>query len=182
MSDTSFMEGQEKIDDILLELGQKVESLIKKRKDISFIEDQLKEMTESERVLSREEIPQLLLSRGLSSITLQTGEKIDIIEKLTAAIPKDSVKRSLVLKWLINNGGDNLITQELKIEEPELKLIEYLQEEGIPFFNNHVVNTNSFKAFLNAKLGLKKGSLQELEIADIPKEANPFIYRETKIK
>ena len=83
---------------------------------------------------------------------------------------------------MIENGGDNLIIQELKVEEPELSLFEYLQEEGIPFFNEHKVNTNSFKAFLNAKLGLKKGSLQELEISDIPKEVNPFIYKETKIK
>ncbi len=182
MSDTSFMEGKEKGDDILVELSGKVTSLIQKRKDISFAEEKLKEIIRQERILSREEIPQLLLSRGLSSITLETGEKIDIIEKFTAVIPKDETKRSLVLKWLIKNGGDNLIVQELKIEEPELSLFEYLQEEGIPFFNEHKVNTNSFKAFLNAKLGLKKGSLQELEINDIPKEVNPFIYKETKIK
>ena len=183
MSDTDFLEGKQKVDDILTELSEKVTRLIQKRKDIDFTEDKLKEMAKQEKELSQEEIPQLLLSRGLSSISLATGEKIDIVEKLTASVPKKNEEnKSIVLKWLIENGGANLIKQELKVEEPEKAIIDFLQEEGIPFTNLPSVNANSFKAFLNAKLGLKKGSLQELELSDIPKEANPYVYKETKIK
>lgn len=183
MNNTNFLEGKQKVDDILTELSEKVTKLIQKRKDIDFAEVKLKEMNVQEKELSQEEIPQLLLSRGLSSISLSTGEKIDIIEKLTASIPKrNEENKSKVLKWLIENDGGNLIKQELKVEEPEKLIIDFLQEKGIPFTNLPSVNVNSFKAFLNAKLGLKKGSLQELELSDIPKEANPYLYKETKIK
>jgi len=183
MSDINFLEGEQKVDDILVELSEKVTKLIQKRKDINFVEDKLKEMAKQEKELSQESIPQLLLSRGLSSITLGSGEKIEIVEKLTASIPKrNEGNKSKVLKWLIENGGANLIKQELKIEEPEKLIVDFLQEQGIPFTNLPSVNANSFKAFLNAKLGLKKGSLQELELSDIPKEANPYVYKETKIK
>lgn len=181
--DVVFLEGQEKVADILEELADKVNKLIQKRADIAFSEVKLKEMNVQEKSLSQDEIPQLLLSRGLSSISLSTGEKIDIIEKLAASIPKrDEIKKSKVLKWLIENGGGNLIKQELKVEEPEKVIVDFLQEKGIPFTNLPSVNSNSFKAFLNAKLGLKKGSLQELELGDIPEEVNPYLYKETKIK
>ncbi len=183
MSETDFLEREEKVDDILEELSSKVNKLIEIRKDIVFKEEMVKGEKERERVLSREEIPQLLLSRGLSVIYLSTGERIDIVEKLTASIPKKNIEdRSKVLKWLIENGGSNLVVKELKVEEAEELVIDFLQEKGIPFTNAPSVNANSFKAFLNAKLGLKKGSLQEIELGDIPKEANPYLYKETKIK
>ena len=183
MSDTSFLEGEQKVDDILAELSERVASLIQKRKDIDFAEEKLKEMNVQEKELSQESIPQLLFSCGLSSISLTTGEKIEVIEKLTASIPKrNEENKGKVLKWLIENGGANLIKQELKIEEPEKLIVDFLQKQGIPFSNLPSVNANSFKAFLNAKLGLKKGSLQEIELGDIPKEANPYVYKETKIK
>ena len=67
------------------------------------------------------------------------------------------------------------------MEEPEKHIIVYLREKAVPFESKLTVNTNSFKAFLSEKLGMKKGSLQTLEIQDVPKEANPFIYKETKL-
>ena len=185
MESVNFLEEEPKVMGgiVLKELSEKVTKLIQKRKDINFAEDKLKEIKKEEEELSRQAIPQLLLSCGLSSISLSSGEKIEIIEKLTVSIPKkDEENRKKVMKWLIKIGGANLIKQELKVEEPEQSIINFLQKEGIPFMNLHSVNARSFTAFLNAKLGMKKGSLQELELADIPKEVNPFVYKETKIK
>ena len=182
MEETNFLENQEPTEDILSQLGDKVKDLVAKRKDIAFLDDKIKEAKKEEKVLSSESIPDLLFSCGLSSINLDTGEKITVIEKLTVSMPKkDTVKRQIIFKWLIEIGGKYLIKKELKIEEPEKHVITYLRDKGIPFENVLAVNTNSLRAFLSDKLGMKKGSLQTLEIQDVPREANPFIYKETKL-
>lgn len=182
LGDVEFLESlKPEVIDILAELGNKVKRLVQKRKDIAFIEEKLKEAKKEEATMSNEEIPTLLLSRGLSSIRLDTGEKIDIIEKLFVGVPKDKTKRSVIFKFLVENEGKYLIKKELTVEEPEEHIIEYLRKKGIPFVNELNVNTNSFRAFLSAKLGMKKGSLPTMELHEIPKEANPFILKETKI-
>lgn len=182
LGDMSFLESlKPDVIDILKELGNKLNKLLKTRHEIGFIEEKLKEMKKEERELSGEEIPNLLLGRGLSSIKLETGERVEILEKLAVSVPKDRTKRSIIFTWLVENGGNYLIKKELKVEEPEDSIIEYLKFHGIPFTNELGMNTNSLKAFLNDKLGMKKGSLQVIEISDIPKEINPFIFRETKI-
>ncbi len=170
------------IDDILAELGEKVHSLRDKRQEIVFAEEKLKELKQEETGLSQEEIPQILLSRGLSSIKLSTGEKVDIVEILAASMPKDPKKKSTVMTWLVKNQGEHLIKRELTVEEPEEKIVQFLRREGIPYLNELKVNTNSFKAFLRQGLGMKKGSLQVLEIGDIPKECNPYVFKRTDIK
>ena len=183
MSDTSFLDDVDQgIDDILAELGSKVKSLLDKRQEIAFMEDKLKEAKKEEATLSGEEIPQLLLSRGISEIKLDTGEKVEVVEKLAASMPKDPKKRQAIFTWLAENRGSHLIKQELKVEEPEAHIIAYLRGKGIPFDNEMSVNTNSFKAFLSAELGMKKGSLQSIELADIPREANPYVFKRTNIK
>jgi hypothetical protein len=123
-----------------------------------------------------------LLAQGLLSIELETGDKVRIDEKLYASVPKDPKNKRLVINWLIEQNGQYLIKREVSIEEPEKWILDLLQEKDVPHDEKHTVNTNSFKAFIRAKLGLKKGSLQEIEIGDIPKEANTFIRKETVIK
>lgn len=184
IGDTDFLESlKPDVIDILEELGNKVNALLNKRKEIAFMEEKLEEANKKEKELSEDEIPMLLLSRGLSSIKLKTGEKVEIIEKLAAGIPKkDKLKRAAIFKWLIENKGAYLVKKELIVDEPEDSIINFLREKGIPFSNELNVNTNSFKAFLSDKLGMKKGSLQTLELSEIPKEANPYIYKKTDIK
>ena len=182
MSDLSYLAPSDTPrEDVLRELGKKVHDLLEKRKEIAFAEEKLKELSKQEAELSREEIPQIILSRGLSSVRLDTGEKVEVIEHLAASVPKDEVKRKVVFAWLVQNQGAYLIKQELVVEDPEQELVDYLRKKEIPFTKGLSMNTNSFQAFLRAGLGMKKGTLQTLEIGEIPKEANPFVYKETKI-
>jgi len=182
LEDLSFLENQEPNLDTLSKLGEKVKELIDKRKAIDFLDAKLKEAKADEFILSGETIPTLLLSCGLTSLILDTGEKITVKEKLAVTMPKKDIKkRQVVFKWLIEIGGEYLIKKELTVEEPEKHIVDYLREKAIPFENKLNVNTNSLKAFLAEKLGMKKGSLQTLEIQDVPKETSPFIYKETKL-
>lgn len=182
-NDLGFLEQPDKVDtNILAELKEKVDQLIDQRSRINLLEEQVKQEREKEARLSGEEIPNILLAHGITSINMESGEKIEVIEKLSASVPKeDIIKRNTVFHWLIQNGGSYLIKQELVVEEPEKAIIEFLDQKGIPYANEKKVNTNSFKAFLAAKLGMKKNTLAEIEISSVPKEASPFIYRETKI-
>ena len=182
LGDASFLESlKPDVTDILKELKSKIDKLVKIRKDIKFMEDKLAKANKDEASLSSEDIPNLLLSRGLSELKLDSGEKIIIKEKLFASVPKEQGKQKIVISWLIENGGAYLVKKELKVEDPEEHILNYLKEQGIGFSNELSVNTNSFRAFLNEKLGMKKGSLPVMEIGEIPKQANPFIHKETKI-
>jgi len=181
--DFKFLEGKDSpATDVLKEISTAVNILIDIRKDIDHMEDQLKDLKKDETQLSQEDVPNLLLERGLTSITLESGEKIEISEDLHTSLPKDPIKRKVVLRWLINNGGSGMIKEEVKIEEPEKSLIDYLIEEDIPFERIHDIHNSTLRAFFKSKLGISKGSLQEIEIGDIPKEASIFVFKKTKIK
>ena len=182
MGKLDFLEDQEEMDS-MEELSILVVALIGKRKSIDMLEEQLKNEKEMEKKLSQEEIPSVLLEKGVTSITLESGEKVTIIEDIFITVPKeDRAKRSIVLKWLIKIGGENLIKKEMKIEEPEEHIIQYLRKNKIPYVNSQTVHAGSLKAFLKGKLGITKGSLQEIEVGEVPKEANLFVFNKTKIK
>jgi len=181
--DLDFLEPNDTMErDVLTDLSHLAQELVTTRKDINLIEESLKLAKELERKLSQEDIPNLLLQRGLMSITLDTGEKIEVAEDVTASLPKDFIKRKIVLRWLIKNGGGPLIKEELRVEEPEKALMQYLEEMDIPYENIRDVHHSTFKAFFRSKLGITKGSLQEIEVGDVPKEVNLFVFKKTKIK
>ena len=182
MPDLNYLEEKDEDIDSLEELAVLVEKLVAKRKNIEFLEEQLTVAKKFERLLSQEEIPSLLLKNNLTSITLESGEQITIIENLRVSLPKNSLNRSVVLKWLIENGGENMIKKELVIDEPEEHIKQYLKKCGVPFIASQDIHAQTLKAFFKSKLGIAKGSLQEIEISDVPKEANLFVFKETKIK
>jgi len=157
--------------------------LKEKRKIIALLEMQLAEAKENERQLSQEEIPMLLLRNSVTSINLEDGSKVSIQEKIRVSLPKkDFIKRNTVMKWIIENGGANIIKRELKIEEPEKGVIDFLKENNIFFEDKKDIHASTLKAWLSSKLGMSKNSLQEIEVGDVPIEANLFIFKETKIK
>lgn len=104
-------------------------------------------------------------------------------KSLSVSLPKkDVLKRRTVLNWIIENGGEGIVDEILSVEDPEEELFSYLQQQAIPFNHNKDIHHSRLKAWFRAKLGIKKGTLQEIEVGDVPTEANLFIYSETKIK
>jgi len=157
--------------------------LKEKRKIISQLEMQLAEAKENERQLSQEEIPMLLLKNNITSVNLEDGSEVSIQEKIRVSLPKkDVMKRITIMKWIIENGGANIIKRELKIEEPEKGVIDFLKENNVFFEDKKDIHASTLKAWFSSKLGMSKNSLQEIEIGDVPIEANLFIFKETKIK
>jgi len=185
MSDVDFLnEVGEGIDSNDLELlSAKVILLKEKQTKIKELEADLEQLEQEERILSREDIPEFLLSRRLKAIEMEDGTKIKIEEKISLGLPKkDVVKRKTVFTWLRGNGGDGIIKNELKIVDPEESVKDYLLENKIPFALIDDIHYQTLKSFVSGKLGLKKGTLAEIEVSDVPEELNLFIYKETKVK
>jgi hypothetical protein len=168
-------------DDLSL-LTEKTKLLRKKEKEIEKLNEKLQKLNEEARILSREEIPEFLMSKGLKKIELSNGLRVEVQEKISLTLPKkDLMKRTIALNWLVKNGGEAIITTELHVTDPEKKLKDWLMEQDIPYADIKDVNHARLKSFVSAKLGMKKGSLPEIETSDIPKEFNLFIYNETKL-
>lgn len=184
MSDLSFLEKEEeKSSDVeLKKLSDLVDVLSEKRKQISLIEDQLKSAKDEERKLSEEEIPTFMLSKGLTAITTDSGFKVSIKENLKAYLPKDPIKRSVALKWIITNDGESIIKDKIEIEEPEVVLETYLKDMGIPFRHIRDIHNSTLVAYMKGLLGLSKGSLQTVELSEVPDELGAYIYNKTTIK
>lgn len=185
MSDVSFLEGQtSQVDETeLTKLSALVTRLKEKRKAIVEAERLLNDLEKEERVLSREEIPDFLQSKGFTLLKMDDGSVVEIKEKLSAKLPsKDPVKKMMVLKWVIKNQGENIIDNNMIISDPEESIKQYMDTQGIPYELKQDIHHSRFRSFLANKLGLTKGSLPEIEITDIPAEASPFLYKETIIK
>ena len=123
------------------------------------------------------------MSKGLKSIETENGIKIEVQEKIAVSLPKRDInKRLKALDWIRNNGGAPLISNDLLVSDPEEGLKHWLIEHKIPFQVKQDIHYARLKSFISGKLGMKKGSLPEIETSDVPSELNLFIYNETKIK
>ena len=182
MSDFLDSVSQEFTPGDLEQLGAMIETLEEVTTGIATLEEELKAAKERERLLSREQIPDLLLSRGLSEIKTSDGKKVIVKEKIACGVPKDPVKKKTVLNWVIEQGGSSIIDKTLTVDEPEQKLKDQLLKDGIPFKSDVAVHHMRFRSFLSELLGLKKGSIATIEPNDVPSEANLFVYKETTIK
>lgn len=184
MENTDFLEnsGSNPTESDLKRISNMCISLSTLRKDINFMKERLRLLEKSERMLSQEEIPTMLFSKGLQSIKLEDGQEIKIKEDIKVTLPKNPINRLAVLRWITENDGSDIIKREVKIEDPELLVTNFLKDNKIPFLDLKSIHASTLKAWFRGKLGIAKGSLQEIEIADVPKEANLFMYKQTIIK
>jgi hypothetical protein len=183
MSDLSFLESNDVTGDDLKTLSTLCDRLKEKRKEIALMELQLKSLKETERKLGQEEIPNLLFSKGISSLSLEDGSTVTVRESVKVSIAKtDKQKRAEAFKWIIENGGAGIIKRELRIEEPEQQTITFLKDNSIAFDDKKDIHHSTLKAWFSSKLGISKNSLQEIEMGDVPSSINLFMYNETKIK
>ena len=188
MDDVQFLddlatEHLEKSDDMeLKKLSSMVDILAEKRKQISLMEDQLKQAKAEERKIGEEEIPTFMLSKGLTAITTESGFKVSVKEELKAYLPKEPIKRSVALKWVVANDGEGIIKDKIEVEEPEQSIVTYLNENNIPYRHIRDINNRTLVAYMKGLLGISKGSLQTVELSEIPAELGAYVYNKTTIK
>lgn len=150
--------------------------------DIQSLEDQLKEKVLLYEEVSERTLPAMLAENGLDELKLANGKKLSVSEDVYVSVPKNDIGRKIVLKWLSDNGADDLIKENMIIEEPPEELKTFISMRGINYSQDRTVNTNSLKAWFKRKLGMARGSIQEIQLTDVPKEANLFVERRAKIR
>ena len=182
--DTSFLEGSESevsevtLNDIQTAVDDYVQMLLKMEE----IDESKKALSASIKAYSEEIIPNLLTRCGLESITTASGQKITVKEEVFARIPTDPTKRAEALSWLRNNGGEDLIGEELIIEAPDEEVKKQIAQLGVDYSTTVSVNTNSLLAFFREALGIKKGSTQRINYTDAAPALGLYVYKKTMIK
>jgi hypothetical protein len=164
------------------EVMKYVDTLDTLASDIEKISEQLKEKQSLFDELSKETLPALLAQNGLDELKLSNGKKLSIKEDVFVGIPKNDEGKKLALEWLGENGGTDLIKEEVTVDNPTPELKNELRISGMTFEENTSVNTNSLKAWFKRRLGMTKGSIQDLDLNEVPKAMNLFIERKAVIK
>ncbi len=130
MSKINFEEDVANIDQESLE---SVSSLLQQQlimeNEVEMAELDLKDKKDKLRKLSEEIIPARMTELGMSSTTMVDGSKVDVVENIYVAIPKDPDKSAACYQWLEDNGLGDIIKNNVgmsfgKGEGQEAKLLE----------------------------------------------------------
>ena len=110
MSKINFEEDVANIDQESLE---SVSSLLQQQlimeNEVEIAELELKNKKDKLRKLSEEIIPARMTELGMSSTTMVDGSKVDVVENIYVAIPKDPDKSAACYQWLEDNGLGDII-------------------------------------------------------------------------
>ena len=161
-------------------LMEPVNVMIQLGKDVDEAEAKLAELKKSYKTLADTVIPDILTQNGVYEIKME-NVTISLKEMVEASIPKDEEKRARVFKFLAEKGAAHLIKDVLTVEDPSESFVQTLKDSGAVFSRDKNVNGNSLKAWLRDKLGINKGSVQELTKEDFPQEMSVYPHFTTKI-
>lgn len=140
----------------LAELTNAAQALLDADKEVKRIDGELKKAKENARVLREETIPGALQELGVTSIQLDTGQKITITQTVYASIPDD--KKIEAFKWLNENGFGGLIKTLVKREFGKGERTDALNYAAELVKNGHnvkfeeSVHPQTLKAFINEQI------------------------------
>lgn len=180
MSDFSHQNTEVKESDIQADavLKQKASEFMQLSSDFAEKEAELNLLKDKIEGLNKDLVT-LLVERGWSALPLIGGRKLELKEGVYARFPKNDPD---CLKWLKNNGGEDLVKSSLVVDTISPEVVDALEGVGAEFAHTVDVNTNSLQAFFKRKLGLTKGSVRELEVEDVPKGFSLFEKKEVVLK
>ncbi len=179
-------------EDSLDELSALVQQQLQLESQIKEVEGTLDVLKKAHRKVSGEEIPNVLLSRGLSSIKLATGEKVDVREDVSVTV-KD---HNAFFEFLRERKEDGIIKMMFSFDRmpPEKldALLELLQENGYQFDFDVNVHPNTRKKYFKILIGLEEDDDEErlkgfssgkyIRVADLPDWCSVFVIYKTRIK
>lgn len=140
----------------LTELKALAQTLLDFDADVKEVESQLKVKKEKARVLRETTIPNVMDEMELSSITLNTGQKLTISQEVYAKIPADKKKEAH--DWLNSNGFGGLIKTTVKAtygkgeRKDAVTLTKELHKRGLDVAFDESVHASTLKAFLKEQI------------------------------
>jgi hypothetical protein len=125
-------------------------------KEVEKAEFLLKAAKEKLRVLTEETIPSVMQELGLTSLVLDTGQKLSVKQDVYASIPSGNKREAY--DWLNENGFGGLIKISVDVEygkgeaELAIALFKELQERGLSANAEESVHAQTLKAFLREQV------------------------------
>ena len=180
MSENLFQEEQPVSEDMLVKLSESCDRLRKLEKEVEEAEDVLKHKQRELENVSRDTIPSLLNSLGLSELRLSTGEKIEIKDKVKASIANKNYFEAY-RNMVEAEGGDEeaekkvngLFKSTAVLEDPSDEVLDFLLDKEIAYESKKSIHAQTLAKYCRGKL--ERGEF-------IPEGISVFSYQETKIK
>ena len=138
------------------ELSELCTRLLELQKQITKCEDNIKKLRNEERLLSENEIPNLMQQAGISSLKLIDGSSVSFKPEYYAKIPVS--KTDEAFDWLSSNGHGDLIKNEVSLkfgrseDNVANSIVEDLKSKGHNVSQKKKVEPMSLKAFVREQI------------------------------
>tara|TARA_A100000171_G_scaffold51767_1_gene67196 strand:- start:1004 stop:1549 length:546 start_codon:yes stop_codon:yes gene_type:complete len=138
------------------ELSELCTRLLELQKQITKCEDNIKNLRNEERLLSENEIPNLMQQSGISSLKLTDGSSVEVKPFYAAKIPTS--KTDEAFDWLSSNGYGDLIKNQVSLtfgkseDNAANSLVEDLKSKGHNVSQKKKVEPMTLKAFVREQI------------------------------
>ena len=160
------------------ELSELCTRLLELQKQITKCEDNIKNLRNEERLLSENEIPNLMQQAGISSLKLIDGSSVSFKPEYYAKIPVS--KTDEAFDWLSSNGHGDLIKNQVSLtfgkseDNVANSLVEDLKSKGHNVSQKKKVEPMSLKAFVKDEI--QKGNNLPMDLFGV------YVSNKTTIK
>lgn len=111
------------------------------------LEEQLKANNDRIQHLATKLIPDLMMSIGMSEVTLNTGRRITLKPDIHANVSKD--RMAAALAYLRANNMDSIAKQFIKLD---VAFAEAIEQTGMPFTREATIHPSTLLAFVKERL------------------------------
>ena len=135
-------------------------------KEISEMEETLKERAEQYRKLTEQTIPEAMAETGMKKFVMEDGSSIDIKPFYGASIPK--ARQAEAYQWLRDNGFDDIIKNTISVrfgrgeDELSVRLLNLLGTQGYPAEQAQKIEPQTLKAWVKERV--EKGQVVDTEL------------------
>ena len=160
------------------ELSELCTRLLELQKQIIKCEENIKNLRNEERLLSENEIPNLMQQAGISSLKLIDGSSVSFKPEYYAKIPVS--KTDEAFDWLSSNGYGDLIKNQVSLtfgkseDNVANSLVEDLKSKGHNVSQKKKVEPMSLKAFVKDEI--QKGNNLPMDLFGV------YVSNKTTIK
>ena len=160
------------------DIAKSCNKLLETQKQMSTLEEELKKLSDVERTLSEQTIPNLMQQAGISQMKLTDGTSVEVKPSYSARIPASKTEEAFT--WLRENGHGDMIKNQVTMEfgmnqDNEAKsVIEDLKQKGLPVQQKTTVHPSTLRGFVREQI-------QDLG-RDVPAELfGTYIANKTKL-
>ena len=191
MDRPDFMEGVVEPIDSLAELKEKVDYSIQLSEEVAELTEKLSKTKKILRKINEEDIPNIMLARGITKITLDTGETVTVKQDLSATI----LDKEDFFKFLDQHDAKELVKLKLSMEKMPDRLMDvlfdFLDKNEYQYNAEKDVAAQTRLKFLreltgvglsDKELGIKLADGRCIPIDALPDCIKVFVYYKTKIK